>query len=97
MFDGDTSVFSAMRAGARGYLLKGANKAEIVRAISAVGGGEAIFSASIARRMMCYFDKLNARPASLLFPQLTDREREVLESLPQGRRTGRLPAVSVSH
>jgi len=80
MFDDDTSVFSAMRAGARGYLLKGAHREEIVRAVRVVGGGEAIFSAVIARKMMFYFDAMSNRPSSgLLFPQLTAREREVLE------------------
>ncbi|MBN2980407.1 MULTISPECIES: response regulator [Cohnella] len=84
MFDDDASVFSAMRAGARGYLLKGANKQEIVRALQAVGSGEAIFSASIARRMMFYFDALTNKPAEPLFPELSDREREVLEWIAKG-------------
>jgi DNA-binding NarL/FixJ family response regulator len=80
MFDDDISVFSAMRSGARGYLLKGAHKQEIVRAIQVVGGGEAIFSAVIAQKMMFYFDAMmNKSIGSVLFPQLTDREREVLE------------------
>lgn len=79
MFDDDSSVFSAMRAGARGYLLKGAQKEEIVRAVSVVGNGEAIFSAVIARKMMFYFDDMvNQTSGSVLFPQLTEREREVL-------------------
>lgn len=85
MFDDDASVFSAMRAGARGYLLKGATKEEIVRALQAVGGGEAIFSASIARRMMFYFDTLTHRPAERVFPELTEREREVLEWIAKGQ------------
>jgi len=88
MFDDDASVFSAMRAGARGYLLKGATKEEIVRALQAVGGGEAIFSASIARRMMFYFDALTQRPAERVFPELTEREREVLEWIAQGHDNG---------
>jgi len=80
MFDDDTSVFSAMRSGARGYLLKGAQREEIVRAIQVVGGGEAIFSAAIARKMMFYFDAImNKTAGNVLFPQLTEREREVLE------------------
>lgn len=79
MFDDDSSVFSAMRAGARGYLLKGAQKEEIVRAVRVVGDGEAIFSASIARKMMVYFDAVSSRTSgSVLFPHLTAREREVL-------------------
>jgi DNA-binding NarL/FixJ family response regulator len=75
MFEDDDSVFSAMRAGARGYVLKGAPKAEVLRAARAVSNGEAIFSPAIARRMMGFF---SARPAAPVFPELTDREREVL-------------------
>lgn len=85
MFDDDSSVFSAMRAGARGYLLKGAQKTDIVRAITAVGGGEAIFSPIIARKMMFYFDTIVSKtPDDSLLPQLTDREREILEWITQG-------------
>ncbi|XID92906.1 response regulator [Paenibacillaceae bacterium WGS1546] len=79
MFDDDASVFSAMRSGARGYLLKGAQKEEIVRAIHAVGDGEAIFSATIARKMMFYFDAIVNKTEIVQFPQLTAREREVLQ------------------
>jgi DNA-binding NarL/FixJ family response regulator len=79
MFEDDASVFAAMRAGARGYLLKGAHKDEIVRAVQVVSDGEAIFSGSIARKMMYYFETMEARAAAIpLFPVLTDREREVL-------------------
>lgn len=86
MFDDDASVFSAMRAGARGYLLKGAHKQEIVRALQAVGGGEAIFSSAIARRMMFYFDSFQAqKPMESLFPELTEREREVLQWIAKGQ------------
>jgi DNA-binding NarL/FixJ family response regulator len=74
-------VFDAMRVGARGYLLKGALKAEILRAIRGVCSGEAIFGPAIARRLMGYFAA--ARPARLAqaFPQLTDREQEILQLL----------------
>jgi len=72
-----------MRAGARGYLLKGARKAETLRAIRAVAAGEAIFSPAIARRLMGFFAA--PRPASALFPELTEREREVLAQVAQGR------------
>lgn len=82
MFEDDDSVFSAMRAGARGYLLKGARKAELLRAITAVANGEAIFSGPIARRMMGFF--VGARPAAGMFPDLTDRERDVLARIAQG-------------
>jgi len=81
MFDDGDSVFAAMRAGARGYLLKGSDQREIVRAIEAVGSGEAIFGPAIAQRLIEYF----AEPGSRYpFPQLTDREREVLELIAQG-------------
>jgi DNA-binding NarL/FixJ family response regulator len=82
MFEDDDSVFAAMRAGARGYLLKGAGQDEIVRAIHAVASGEAIFGPEIARRVMEYFSA--PRPPEP-FPELTDREREVLELIAQGR------------
>jgi DNA-binding NarL/FixJ family response regulator len=78
MFDDDDSVFAAMRAGAHGYLLKGAEAAETLQAIQVVGSGEAIFSPTIAQRLMQYFGA--PRPSSLSqpFPDLTQREREVL-------------------
>jgi DNA-binding NarL/FixJ family response regulator len=84
MHEDDESVFAALRAGARGYLLKGANQAETLRAIRAVGNGEAIFGPGVAARVMSYF----ARPASAvprLFPELTEREREILQLIAQGR------------
>ena len=87
MFE-DDSVFAAMRAGARGYLLKGADKEELLLAIRAVSGGEAIFGPAIARRLMRYFAApgaaLPAAPAQL-FPELTDREREILARIAAGR------------
>jgi DNA-binding NarL/FixJ family response regulator len=77
MLEDDDSVFAAMRAGARGYLLKGARKAEILRAVHSVANGEAIFGPAIARRMMHYF--ATPRPAgAVAFPELTEREREIL-------------------
>ncbi|MFC0213972.1 response regulator [Paenibacillus chartarius] len=91
MFDDDASVFSAMRAGARGYMLKGAHKEEIVRAIRVVANGEAIFSAAIARKMMFYFDSVVSKPANHpLFPKLTEREREVLEWIARGCGNGEI-------
>ncbi len=77
MFDDDDSVFAAMRAGARGYLLKGALKADMLRAIRAVSSGEIIFGAAIAARMMQFF--AHYQPTlSPVFPELTQREREIL-------------------
>jgi DNA-binding NarL/FixJ family response regulator len=77
MSDDDDSVFAAMRAGARGYLLKGVDQTEVLRAIQAVSSGEAIFSPSIARRLIQYFATLERRVPPV-FPELTDREREVV-------------------
>jgi len=80
MFEDDDFVFSALRAGARGYLLKGTMKADLLRAIHAVASGEAIFGAAIARRLMSYFADVQ-RPSKHLqfvFPELTEREREIL-------------------
>jgi DNA-binding NarL/FixJ family response regulator len=84
MFDDDDSDFAAMRAGARGYLLKDGDQTEIVRAVRAVASGEAIFGPAVATRMLGYFAA--AKPAAVLpaFPELTEREREVLELIAQG-------------
>jgi RNA polymerase sigma factor (sigma-70 family) len=84
MFEDDDSVFAAMRAGARGYLLKGSDHDEIVRAIRAVASGEAIFGPAIATRLMAYF-AASAGGLAQAFPELTAREREVLELIAQGR------------
>lgn len=80
MFDDDT-VFSALKAGALGYILKGASGEETLRAIRATANGEAIFSPAIARRMLQHFDA----PARVdPFSELTEREREILTLLAQG-------------
>jgi DNA-binding NarL/FixJ family response regulator len=84
MLDDDASVFAAMQAGARGYVLKGITHSELLRALRAVAGGEAIFSPTIAERMTGYFAKLPTPYAPPLFPELTEREREVLRLLAQG-------------
>jgi DNA-binding NarL/FixJ family response regulator len=81
MFDDDQSVFAAMRAGARGYILKGVKRDMMLRAIYAVAGGEAIFSPSIAARMMDYFVQLKPPANTNLFPELSEREREILTLL----------------
>jgi DNA-binding NarL/FixJ family response regulator len=82
MFDDDDSVFAAMRAGARGYVLKGAEHHEIARAITAVAAGEAIFGPAVATRVLAYFA---APPRTVSpFPELTTREREVLNLLAAG-------------
>jgi len=84
MFEADETVFAAMRAGARGYLLKDADLEELIRAIHAISPGEAIFSPAIAQRMIHYFAALRPTTADLTFPELTDREREILDLIAQG-------------
>ncbi|WP_394613459.1 response regulator [Lentzea sp. JNUCC 0626] len=83
MHEDDELVFAAMKAGARGYLVKTTDDDEIVRAVQAIGAGEAIFSATIAQRMMGYFTAISSSKV-LAFPQLTDRERDVLELMASG-------------
>lgn len=83
MFDDDDSVFAAMRSGARGYLLKDARLDDLLRAVTAVSRGEAIFGPAIARRMIGLFTG-QASAATLPFPELTDREREVLALVAHG-------------
>lgn len=91
MFEDDDSVFAAMQAGARGYLLKGAKHEQIIGAIRAVADGGAIFSPAIAQRMMNYFsDVTGFRNTVTSFPELTAREREVLELLAQGFNNGEI-------
>lgn len=85
MFDDDDSVFAAMRAGARGYLLKGSDQADIVRAVEAVGRGEAIFGPGVANRLLGFFAARHAVRHHDAFPQLTPREREVLDLIAAGR------------
>jgi DNA-binding NarL/FixJ family response regulator len=84
MFEDDDSVFAAMRAGAHGYLLKGADQDEIVRAIRAAAAGEAIFGPEIATRVIRHFASGSASTAGA-FPSLTGREREVLEMIAAGK------------
>jgi DNA-binding NarL/FixJ family response regulator len=86
MFEDDPSVFNAMRAGARGYLLKGAKHEEMLRAIRAVGGGEAIFSPAIAARLMEFFGSMKPKASPPAFPELTEREREILGLIAQGHK-----------
>src|SRR6476659_4755137 len=69
MFDDEASVFAAMRAGARGYILKGATHAEMLRAIRAIANGEAIFSPQIAARLITFFGQLRPAAAPQLFPE----------------------------
>jgi DNA-binding NarL/FixJ family response regulator len=88
MFEDDYSVFAAMRAGAKGYVLKDADEEDILHAIRAVGKGEAIFSPAVARRVIDFFtgtrSELERTVPVRAFPELTDREREVLDHIAQG-------------
>jgi DNA-binding NarL/FixJ family response regulator len=84
MFDDDDSIFAALRAGARGYLLKGADQEQIRLAIQAAANGEIIFGTHLAARMLTYFTASSSSPPPV-FPQLTDREREVLDLVAQGK------------
>lgn len=89
MLEDDASVFAAMKAGARGYVLKGARHEDILQAIRAVAAGQALFGSAIAARMMSFFQGLESAPKptgpAADFPELTDREREVLQLMAQGR------------
>lgn len=88
MSEDDESLFSAMRAGARGYIPKDADSRELLQAIRAAAIGEAIFGASIARRMMEFFGSTHGRRGADPFPELTEREHEILELVAQGRPNG---------
>lgn len=86
MSEDDDTVFDAMRAGARGYLVKGSSQHQIRAAIGSVAGGELVFGATIAQRVAEYFSAGPATPrVSEVFPQLTAREREILDLLAAGR------------
>jgi DNA-binding NarL/FixJ family response regulator len=88
MFDDDHSVFAAMRAGARGYVLKDSDEDEVLGAIRAIAKGEAIFSAAVARRVLAFFagftPSAETRAPERTFPELTQREREVLDLIAHG-------------
>lgn len=90
MFQDDSSVFASMRAGARGYVLKGAKHDEMLRAIRAVGNGEAIFSPAIALRMIDFF--ASAHPVTPLqpFAELSEREHEILELIARGHKNNEI-------
>ncbi|MBE2184246.1 MAG: response regulator transcription factor [Anaerolineae bacterium] len=85
MFQDDDTVFAAMRVGARGYVLKGADQAVLLRAMRAVANGESLFSPEIAARLMQFFASLEPASRSELFPELTEREREILSYIAVGQ------------
>lgn len=84
LFEDDDSIFAALRAGARGYILKDTDEGEMIRAIRAVGNGEAIFSPSIANQLMEYFSTSRTKIPEEVFPELTNREREILGLIAKG-------------
>jgi DNA-binding NarL/FixJ family response regulator len=88
MYGEDEFVFAALRAGAHGYLLKGAQQEDVVRTIGAVARGDAVFGPDVARRVLRSF--ADPQPAASPFPQLTDRERDVLTLLANGWPNGRI-------
>ncbi len=95
MFDDDSSVFSAMRAGANGYVLKGARHSEMMRAIEAVAHDEAIFSPAVATRMMGFFSQMRPAQSPEAFPELSEREREVLGLIAQNYKNADIAAELV--
>jgi DNA-binding NarL/FixJ family response regulator len=90
MFEDDESVFSAMRAGARGYVLKGAPPSEILRVVRAVGEGEAHFGPEIAKRLTDFFSAPKRTSPEEAFPELTSREVEILDLIAQGHSNAKI-------
>jgi DNA-binding NarL/FixJ family response regulator len=99
MLEDDASVFAAMRAGARGYVLKGSHHTEMLQAIRAVAQGQALFGTAVASRIMRFFQtghqlashSDDAEP----FPELTEREHEVLELIAQGKNNSDIAEMLV--
>jgi DNA-binding NarL/FixJ family response regulator len=92
MFEDDDSVFSAMRAGARGYVLKGAPPSEILKVVRAVAAGEAHFGPEIARRLMSFFSEPSPASTQDVFPELSAREVEILDLIAQGHTNAKIAA-----
>jgi len=92
MFEDDDSVFSAMRAGARGYVLKGAHPAEILKVLRAVASGEAHFGPEIAKHLMDFFSEPKPASPEDIFPALSAREVEILDLIAQGHSNAKIAA-----
>jgi len=92
MFEDDDSVFSVMRAGARGYVLKGAPPSEILKVVRAVAAGEAHFGPEIARRLMNFFSAPKPASPEEAFPELSVREVEILDLIAQGHTNAKIAA-----
>jgi DNA-binding NarL/FixJ family response regulator len=86
MHEDDEALFGAMRAGARGYLLKGADSADIIRAILTVARGDAVYGTGVAQRIVDFFTSAHQTYTQTVFPELTTREREILELVAAGQR-----------
>jgi DNA-binding NarL/FixJ family response regulator len=85
MHDDDEAVFGALRAGARGYLLKDCDRDDIVRAVLDVAAGEAVYGGGVAQRIVDFFTESHQRYTAQTFPELTVRERQVLDLVAAGR------------
>ena len=90
MYEDDDSIFSAMRAGARGYVLKGAHPSQILKVLRAVADGEAYFGPEIARRLMDFFSAPKSPSPAEAFPELTTRERDILDLIAQGHSNAKI-------
>jgi DNA-binding NarL/FixJ family response regulator len=90
MSSDDEAVVAAMRAGARGYVVKGVSRTELLDAVRAAARGSAVFSPGVADRMAAWFGSLGSLPGKAAFPQLTDREREVLDRVARGHDNRRI-------
>jgi len=93
VFEDDTSVFPAIRAGARGYLLKDAERDELLRAIRTVARGGAVFSPGIAQKVLGYLSAPPAEAPAGLFDELTEREREILELIARGKTNAEIATL----
>lgn len=90
MLDEDESLFAAMRAGARGYVVKGADTDDVLRALESVARGDAVFGPAVAGRVLSYLTRPLSARDPLLFPELSEREREVLELMARGLSNGEI-------
>lgn len=98
VFEDDTSIFPAIRAGARGYLLKNSEQEDLIRAINTVANGGAIFSPGIAQKVLGYLTTPPTQVPASIFDELTEREREILEYMAQGKTNSEIAAIlNLSH